>query len=249
MCSINHEKKAIFFHIPKTAGTFIRENLEKYYGFTYYQIKRPDHDKICKTFDYLENIQKNYHSKYKIYGILKYFENKPHNRNFGIYEYAKDSEYINNIINMDNDKWKNYYKFCFIRNPYERFVSGFNYVSKYLNNNILFEKYIDYKNTVSDFEYIHTFMPQSKHIYYHNENIMNYIGHFENLENDFKNILLTIGFKENEIIHDHQKKNVTIYNSLNYYINNQDILDKLNIVLQEDLEKLNYQKKLYINDI
>ena len=36
MCSINHEKKAIFFHVPKTGGTYIRENLEKYYGFTFY---------------------------------------------------------------------------------------------------------------------------------------------------------------------------------------------------------------------
>lgn len=33
MVSINHEKKIIFFHIPKTAGSYIQEILLRYYNF------------------------------------------------------------------------------------------------------------------------------------------------------------------------------------------------------------------------
>ena len=49
MCSINHEKKAIFIHIPKTAGMYIRSVLSEYYNFEIYLFKRPDHEIFCKT--------------------------------------------------------------------------------------------------------------------------------------------------------------------------------------------------------
>jgi hypothetical protein len=242
MCSINHEKKAIFFHIPKTAGTFIRENLEKYYGFKYYQIKRPDHDEICNTNEYIEYIKKFYHSGNKIYGIIKFFKNAPHNKKIGIYEYIINSEYINKITNMDETKWNEYYKFCFIRNPYERFISGYNYSMNFLKLNIPFDDYINYKDLVSEYEYIHTFMPQSKHIFYNNINIINYMGSFENLYNDFNNILLKIGFTKDDIKHNNDKINSNPHYPINYYIKNQEILNKINKILEDDFKYLKFKK-------
>ena len=47
MCSINHDLKAIIIHIPKTAGTYIANHLENYYGFKTYLIRRPDHKMFC----------------------------------------------------------------------------------------------------------------------------------------------------------------------------------------------------------
>ena len=38
MCSINHDKKAIFIHIPKNGGSYIAETLNKYYGFQNYYL-------------------------------------------------------------------------------------------------------------------------------------------------------------------------------------------------------------------
>jgi hypothetical protein len=49
MCSINHEKKAIFIHIPKTAGIYVRSALTKKYNFELYLFERPDHVEYCQT--------------------------------------------------------------------------------------------------------------------------------------------------------------------------------------------------------
>ena len=249
MCSINHDKKAIFFHIPKTAGTFIREKLYQHYGFDFYKIKRPDHDTITQSHLYIENVKKNYHSGNKIYSILQYFKNNPQSRNIGNYEYMTTSDYINEKTGMTVEKWNSYYKFTFIRNPYERFVSGYCYVMQMLNIKIDFGKYIELKDYVSDFEYMHTFMSQSKHVCLDDTCKSSFIGKFENLEDDFKQILLNIGFNEDEIVHSHEKTNVTKHLSIKHFITTQEILDKLNIILNEDIEVFHFDKIEKIEDI
>jgi hypothetical protein len=244
MCSINHEKKAIFIHIPKTAGTFIYNNLEKYYGFTYYQIKRPDHNIFCDINNntIIKNI-KNYHSGNKIYGILEYFKNTPHNNKYGIFQYSNNSDYINNITGMTEEKWNSYYKFCFIRNPYDRLISGYNYCIKYLDININFDKYIYLEDNISPYEYIHIFMNQEKHIKnIDNKIIIDYIGNFENIEEDFEKILLKIGFNKNDIIHSKEKKNNNSHEKPSYYIYNQELLNKVNDIINNDLLTFSYEK-------
>ena len=154
MCSINHDKKAIFIHIPKTGGTYIRENLEKYYGFNFYIIKRPYHNDFCHSDLYIKNQQ---------------FKDFVANREHGILKYAKTSNYINRMINMNDSKWKSYKIFCFVRNPYDRLISGWNFLNSKHNINTSFEDYIKKKDFVSDFEYIHSFMSQYNNMI--NENI------------------------------------------------------------------------------
>ena len=235
MCSINHEKKAIFIHIPKTGGTYIRENLEKYYGFKFHVIKRPDHDKFCNTHLY------NKSDKYKDFVA---------NREHGILKYAKSSNYINRMINMDKNKWDSYKKFCFVRNPYDRLISGWNYLNIKHLINVSFEDYIKKKDSVSDFEYIHTFMSQYNNMIDENNIFkIDFLGKFENIENDFRQILYDIGFKENEIIHDKNKKNDFHHNSYFDIINNKYILDIVNDICFEDFEKFHYTKitKLDLN--
>ena len=51
MCSINHDLKAIYLHIPKTGGSYISSVLTNYYGFKNYYLKRPDHNQFCKIYD------------------------------------------------------------------------------------------------------------------------------------------------------------------------------------------------------
>ena len=240
MCSINHDKKAIFIHIPKTAGMYIRHCLQKKYNFKTYLFQRPDHIEYCKT-NLLENDNQ------------LFFGNKIH----GVINYYKTSKYLSDLMNMDNEKWDTYYKFCFIRNPYDRIISGWNYINDICknNNNVNintlndFEKYIFLEN-VSENEYFHIFFPQYKNIINEkNELYINYIGHYENLEEDFKSILLNIGFHEKEIIHNKDAKiNRRKHKKFYEIINNQNILNKVNEICNDDFEKLNYKKIDKIDD-
>jgi hypothetical protein len=230
MCSINHDKKAIFIHIPKTGGTFIRENLEKYYGFKFYVIKRADHDVFC-------NISKLDKERNQV------FKDFVANRNHGILKYAKTSNYINRMINMNREKWKTYKIFCFVRNPYDRLISGWNFLKSKHGISSSFEEFIFKENVVSDFEYIHSFMSQYDNMIDENNKFkINYLGKFENIEEDFKNILLNLGFSEEEIKHDKEKKNNFTHQSYKELINTQEILDKVNIICQKDFENFFYKK-------
>ena len=225
MCSINHDLKAIFIHVHKTGGTYISYMLHKYYGFTNYYLRRPDHDIFCM------NKQKS--TKYLNY------ENRLH----GVLAYYKTSTHINKKMNMTPQKWDSYYKFCFIRNPYDKIVSAWNHV------NLLgasFEEYLYLDKKCNDVEYMHVFLPQVRNIINQSGKIkIDYIGKFENLEEDFQNILKNIGIKN--IIHDVSKQMNKRNHNKFYEYYNQRVLTKVNEILSEDFALLDYPKIDNIN--
>ncbi len=217
MCSINHDKKAIFIHINKTGGSYIAGTLEKYYGFKTFYLKRPDHDQFC--------FNKKSNPKQKCY------ENRVH----GVLNYYQTSSFLNKKMNMTPEKWRTYFKFCFVRNPYDRFISGWNHLSK----KIPFHHFVHMKNYVSDMEYIHTFMPQYRHIIDFKNNVdIQFIGRFENLENDFIYILYHIGFTlpiHDPIVRVNVKKHKKY---IEYY--DQNTIQVVNTLMKEDFERFNY---------
>jgi hypothetical protein len=218
--------KAIFIHVHKTGGTYLSYMLHKYYGFKNYYIRRPDHDQFC--------FNKKKSTKYINY------ENRVH----GVLMYYKTSPYINKKMNMTPQKWDSYYKFCFIRNPYDKIISAWNHVNRY---NIPFENYLNLKDTCNDVEYMHLFMPQIRNIINERGLInINFIGKFENLEEDFQTVLKNIGFKN--IVHEVAKKmNARPHEHYTKYYN-QIILDRVNVLLREDFERLDYQMHNNIED-
>lgn len=217
MCSINHNLKAIFIHIPKNGGSYIAEILSKYYGFKNYYLQRPDHSSFCNGKDYSVDKHEN-----KIHGTLVYYQTSP---------------YINKIMNMNMDKWNSYFIFTFIRNPYDRIVSGWNYINK---RNITFKGYMDINLNDNSYNYWHVFMPQTRHIISYNGKIKSdFIGKFENLESDLKRVLNRLGIKN--IIHKSFVKNSKKHNNYITYYDNE-VLEKVNIIIKEDLDNFDYQK-------
>ena len=99
MIYINHDKQAVFIHIPKTGGTYIGPTLVKYYGFTSYlpliSGRRPDHDVVCKTM-YFKNVKT---------GNEKY-DNSFFNKLVGILVYCKTSDFLSAKMGMDENKQK-----------------------------------------------------------------------------------------------------------------------------------------------
>ena len=219
MCSINHDLKTVFIHIHKTGGTYISYMLQKYYGFKNYYLRRPDHDIFCmnkkKTTKYL-----NYENR--IHGVLNYFKTSP---------------FINKKMNMTPQKWDTYYKFCFIRNPYDRIISGWYHVNKL---NIPFSNYLNLYNRCNDVEFMHVFMPQVRNIINEKGKIdINFIGQFENLEEDFQKVLKNIGVKD--IIHEVSKKMNKREHDPFYTYFSQEALNKVNLILKEDFKYLNFK--------
>jgi hypothetical protein len=92
--------------------------------------------------------------------------------------------------------WDNYFKFGFIRNPYEHFLSVYMYLKKhkfpYTNN---FSSYTDYQDktnyqSMSDWSFTNLYDRISDE----NDNIIiDFVGRFENLKDDWDFITNKIG--------------------------------------------------------
>ena len=235
MIYINHKKKAIFIHIPKTGGSYIGPTLVKYYGFISYinllSKRRPDHNLVCKT-HLFKNI---------LIGNSTY-DTSFFNKYIGILLYCKTSEYLNNCMNMNEDKWNTYFKFCFIRNPYDRALSGWKHFNIILNKNSTFYDYINIdKYNISDIEYGHIFMTQKTQIQNNDGTCcVDMIGKFETLEEDFKIILKKIGFEN--FIHISKKENVSNIEGFENIVLEQKTIQKLNELFNDDFELFHYKK-------
>ena len=236
MIYINHDKKAIFIHIPKTGGSYIGPTLTKYYGFISYlpliAARRPDHDIVCKTVYFRKILTGNSTYDYSLF-----------NKVLGILTYCKTSDYFNKEMNMDSEKWNTYTKFCFIRNPYSRVVSGWKHFNTIFNRNISIFDYLNIRdpiNNTTDIEYGHIFMSQKRQIDDDNGLCgVDLIGRFEHLEDDFRIILRQIGF--NNIIHKIKKVNVSnTSNSDEVYLETRTIR-KINELFFDDFNTFHYQ--------
>lgn len=242
MIYINHEKKAIFIHIPKTAGSYISKILVKYYGFNSYlhviSKRRPDHSTICNNINFPIILTGN-----------NLYDNSYFNKCVGLLYYCKTSDHINEECNMNEEKWNTYFKFCFVRHPYYRALSAWKHINNILPNILPFDDYIcQNKFNTSDIEYGHFFMSQSQYITDINGNCgVNMIGRFEHLEEDLKLILNKIGFKI--IFHklDNNLKKINTLHEYNEINSNKLVLSKksiliLNYLFDDDFNNFNYKK-------
>lgn len=99
------------------------------------------------------------------------------------------------------------FRFTFVRNPYDRFVSSYEYLKQGGNNSndlLFYEKYIKGFESFEDFvlngfaknveiqNHIH-FKRQSNFVYHNSRCLVDFVGRFENLEKDYKYIASMIG--------------------------------------------------------
>jgi len=160
--SISDRYKCIFFHIPKTGGSSIRNVL---FG-------NGDGGHILST----------------------------------------------SMEELETEKFNEYFKFSFVRNPWDRVVSAFYYLNtSELNPNILsFRiKYIDkynmnFKKFVKDFmneesiKLSQHLLPQHLFVFKENTPNIDFIGKFENIQEDFNKICDIIGIDKTYLSNDNK---------------------------------------------
>ena len=136
-----------------------------------------------------------------------------------------------------SDVWDSYFKFCFVRNPWDRIVSHYFSSSQGDWNGRTY----DYaKTSFDDFVESHVFSKQvclmckSQSVWYTG---MDYVGRFENYENDIHTIFKKIGINQEPKIF---KVNQTDHKNYTEYYNDRTIM----IVYEkfkDEIEHLGYE--------
>lgn len=148
---------------------------------------------------------------------------------------------------FDKD-FKDFFTFTFIRNPYDRLYSSFKFLQKggmNQHDKNAFQKYLSHYSDFEDFvlnglnneiiyEIMH-FIPQSEFVCSKDGEIMvDFIGRFENLYEDFKNLS---GRINKELVLEHLNKN----NKKDYFnIYTEDMKLKVKNIYKKDIEIFEY---------
>jgi len=173
---ICHRKKIIFIHIPKTGGTSVSDSL-----FV------PRSRRTTKDL-WMGQDQRTLKNKYQTGGLQ--------------HLYAK-----NILLEVGKEVFSEYFKFCFVRNPWSKLVSQYHWtlqsprLMKRINigPDSSFEKYLD--NLIISQPHVQ-WEPQNKFIYDdQGTSIINFIGRYEKLQQDFDVVCDTIGAKHRKLSH------------------------------------------------
>jgi mannosyltransferase OCH1-like enzyme len=242
MVYINNELQVIYMHIPKCGGCYVRELLIEYYDF-YRGFSNSIHSNYSDFFDDLNYIQ------------LQYDTDLHTIRKFGKYRYVCSHQLFNKV------KMDLYFKFTFVRNPYEKIYSAYLYLlrsmqeSNYVkirNTPENSEYYVDFNIFIKNYKYVnniawfHAFITQYDQIIDFSGNInFQYIGKTENLDNDLLEVLNIIGIPEIKHIPElyfYHKQNASDYKIPIHEAYNEETFNFVNEFFAKDFEIFGYQK-------
>ena len=115
---------------------------------------------------------------------------------------------LKDILNQHPDA-KNYFKFGFVRNPYDRLASAYYDFKNSPNHRswaypiYQYERFRDFVLDLNDGpckDFIHL-RPQYDYLEYKGGIGVDFIGRFENLLNDFRSVVSHVGLNERELSH------------------------------------------------
>jgi hypothetical protein len=204
---ISHKYKFIFIAVPKTGTTSIRNFLQPY----------------CDVFPNLNSKSPQYvHTNIKI--LEQHFKNK-------------------------NWNFDEYFKFGFVRNPWDRAVSEYHYKIDYADRGKLNQPYYEtFMLQCERIKKINNFnkavalnlLNGSNQLSYmsddNQKNLMNFIGRFENINQDFKFICKKIGLEEKNLPHE----NKSLHKYYKEYYNEKSI-QFIQEKFKEDIETFDYK--------
>lgn len=167
------------------------------------------------------------------------------------------SEYKSDGVDLDN-----YFKWCFVRNPWERIASAYEDCPEIFQFAPTFEDFINTlyskkqnfpKSEIKFFQYfdigfplkyyrIH-FMPMNLLIKINGELCIDFIGRYENLQEDWVKLQRKININpQNLILSNARKQKVNLGRKTSYYkdLYNQHLIDLVGELYEEDIKLFNY---------
>jgi hypothetical protein len=163
-----------------------------------------------------------------------------------------------NVINIRLEQWETYFKFTFVRNPYDKAISSYEFIKQkqfddrvnkeVLNEDCTFTNFYknQFKYNDNGFMHYHAYETQYTNFKNNTSDIqIDYIAKYEKINEEIIHILKQIGIEdytkhlhlidENCRINASQKKNLTEYFT-------DDALKIINILFHDDFEKFGYKK-------
>lgn len=205
---ISHSKKFIFFHLYKTAGTSLASALYPYSSH-----------KVLSS---------------NIVEIPFYL--------LGIYPRVFSGDFEKHLSpklfhERTNGKFQHYWKFCYVRNPYDWQISLYNYILRDHTNHHhkivkgfkSFDEYLDWR--ISEH-----FQLQKDFLYHEGECLVDYIGKFESIQEDYNFICKRLNLPSIDL----KKLNVTKRPLDDYFDENSK--DMFYEAYKPDFETFGYEK-------
>jgi len=204
---ISDTHQFIFVHIRKSAGSSIRDTLEPL--------------SIIKPTDTLSKIKSRFlrtEKDYKKYAFRQH-----------------DSITVAKRI-MPPELFESYFKFAFVRNPWDRLVSEYEFIRRRPDHGrhskvmkMGFEKYIVYQSKRFDAHQINMLADKNGNL------LMDFIGKFENLLDDWNRVTDKLGIENKELTH---RKKAGISNYDSYYTDESRAL--VSELWKRDIEAFGY---------
>jgi len=149
---------------------------------------------------------------------------------------------------FNEKEWKSLFKFAIVRNPFERVVSSYNFLCtamKMPKNKPTFKDFVYKKNVFGKLldpnapdkrgNFYHHSRPMVKYLFEEGELLVDFIGRFENLEDDWKYISKRIK-KDKKLIHSNK---ISHPHYIDYY--DEQLKNKVAEEYKEDLEVFGYK--------
>lgn len=150
---------------------------------------------------------------------------------------------------VSKDELSTYFKFSFVRNPWDRIVSEYNY--RDYHKNMCFKEFLTKgmpnKSNYSD-AYRHL-LPQYDFLHDDAGNLLvDFVGRFEKLQSDFDYVCAQLGFNDTQLPHVNSSRKHSLMDNINIFKSNQNKKRKKYTDYYDD-ETQKIVESMYLKDI